>query len=638
MPDLTVVIPCHDGNRTLELQLEALSRQIGAPDHEVIVVDNLSSDPPDRIIDKMSGRVRGLRLVRAMAEPGTSYARNVGLREARANRVAMCDADDCVGPHFLASAYQSLDDVDVATGGSRLVAESEFARGLDHVWEILGEDESKRDRSPVPVDPNYPVLMGGACAMRRDVALSLQGFDQSFFPGAEDNDFAVRAVRSGFRVAIVPGIRLAERGRSTSAGLFRRGFDSGRMHMALCERHDLWDSSPHLNHPRWWVDLARLPVAGVRAMVTPSAVARSGFTTRAAVRLGQGAGWVDIVARRRPLAPRLGVGLTAEDPMDSFVRRPILVLSPHLDDAVFSASEVIRRTRPEVWTVFAGEPQPPQTTDWERRCGARNSHELSVRRRGEDIEALADVARVRHLDCLEGPHTTPQRRRGDLTSLSDAVEAWISSHEGQDPIIVLPACAGVSVRLTVLDVAIERAKAGRRVLDGLRFSSGMQQACASSDFAVEGAPRMEHQADLRWNGGAALIDILRRAKHESYQHRRRKAQAKGLAVNPDHVAVRDTCLSVATGHPGLTVILMEDLPYLWSHRADEAVRHVCSRWRLPFRAFTVESDRPWKASRCAAYESQTQIMDPQGRLTDPERLPPVERYWVAAVAGRSRRR
>ena len=56
--------------------------------------------------------------------------------------------------------------------------------------------------------------------------------------------------------------------------------------------------------------------------------------------------------------------------------------------------------------------------------------------------------------------------------------------------------------------------------------------------------------------------------HADYRRRRAAAQRKGLAVNNDHLAVRDTALDVLHHHPGTTPVLFEDLPYLWAEPAD----------------------------------------------------------------------
>lgn len=72
--------------------------------------------------------------------------------------------------------------------------------------------------------------------------------------------------------------------------------------------------------------------------------------------------------------------------------RPVLVLSPHPDDAVFTAWSVLTGgTSATVVNVFAGLPEPGFVTYWDRICGARDSAEQMRARIAEDQVALGPV-------------------------------------------------------------------------------------------------------------------------------------------------------------------------------------------------------------------------------------------------------
>jgi LmbE family N-acetylglucosaminyl deacetylase len=68
----------------------------------------------------------------------------------------------------------------------------------------------------------------------------------------------------------------------------------------------------------------------------------------------------------------------------------VMVISPHLDDAVFSCGELLSaHPRATVATIFAGTPPAGRaTTDWDRACGFRSACEAMVARRNEDASAL----------------------------------------------------------------------------------------------------------------------------------------------------------------------------------------------------------------------------------------------------------
>lgn len=307
--DVSVVIAFHEAHATLPLQLEALLAQEEAPRFDVVVVDNRSSRSPESIVAEWRRNGLDVRVVEAHRAQGTSYARNVGVSATRGDVIVFVDADDCVGPHFLRSAVDAVHAAPVVDGVVRPVPAAEFDRGREHLWHLLdaGTDLALTIDA---ADHDYPILMGGACAMTRQVFLELEGFDQTFFPGAEDNDLALRLVRGGRTIARHPGMALAERLRSSDGAAFRRSFEAGRMHIALCARHDLWAVSPHLHDPKWFVDLAKVPLVAVKALVTRAdSDTRRAVASRVGLRLGQGAGMVTYRLLRRPVVPQLGVGL-----------------------------------------------------------------------------------------------------------------------------------------------------------------------------------------------------------------------------------------------------------------------------------------------------------------------------------------
>ncbi len=68
----------------------------------------------------------------------------------------------------------------------------------------------------------------------------------------------------------------------------------------------------------------------------------------------------------------------------------LLVISPHLDDAVLSCG-LLLATRPAalVCTVFAGAPSNNMTTDWDQASGFPDAFTAMSTRKTEDVHALA---------------------------------------------------------------------------------------------------------------------------------------------------------------------------------------------------------------------------------------------------------
>jgi glycosyltransferase involved in cell wall biosynthesis len=303
---------------------------------------------------------------------------------------------------------------------------------------------------------------------------------------------------------------------------------------------------------------------------------------------------------RARLAEIVDTAKGEKDP-EWLTKHPVLVLSPHLDDALFSASEIIRRGNVEVWTVFAGEPEPPRTTPWDSAGGFADSHAQMVTRWREDQAAFSGTsASIRHLPCLDGAYTTPERRAADLELLRREVPRWVADHADQRPVVVLPAGAGVPVPGSLADHAVKLAS-------------------APASLPAAAAPVVQQLKDL---------------KHRAYLRRRRKAQRMGLAVNGDHLAVRDGMLAVLAADDRVTLVLAEDLPYLWWQPADAQVDAVAARSKLMAVPGSFEVDRQWKHDRISHYASQLDVMDAEHRrLSTPDTLPASERYWVLLAEG-----
>ena len=73
----------------------------------------------------------------------------------------------------------------------------------------------------------------------------------------------------------------------------------------------------------------------------------------------------------------------------------LLVLSPHLDDAVLSCGRLVAHYRGSVVaTLFAGSPLPALVKDWDHNCGFADSDTAVASRRSEDRLALGSLGAI----------------------------------------------------------------------------------------------------------------------------------------------------------------------------------------------------------------------------------------------------
>ncbi|NHN56570.1 hypothetical protein G9U51_12350 [Calidifontibacter sp. DB0510] len=287
--------------------------------------------------------------------------------------------------------------------------------------------------------------------------------------------------------------------------------------------------------------------------------------------------------------------------------RPVLVLSPHLDDAWLSAAAVLQSVRCEVWTVFAGIPQPPRRTRWDEASGFADSSETMAARLEEDSRAFAGTGLiVRRLPYLDGAYADRAHRRRDLAAFRTELAEWLATNP--TGVVVAPAGAGVHVQRAAWEILRERFRPSTPATDP------DESASPPTDSGSPSGLRGRTVGAIRW------------AMHADYQRRRRKAQRAGMAANPDHLDVRDAVLELCT--PGRTVVCFEDLPYLWHARGAREIARLARSRGLTAEAVELPVDVADKFRHVQAYASQLPALDERNRLSRRDEFAPTETYWL----------
>ena len=132
---------------------------------------------------------------------------------------------------------------------------------------------------------------------------------------------------------------------------------------------------------------------------------------------------------------------------------PLLIVSPHADDAALSCAALLDRGEPvDVVTVFMGQPDPPQRGWWDEVCGFASSAESMPARRREEQAALGPGGHhVRFLDLLEGQYLAGARSGEDAGRVAAPVAGWLAANPGGA--VALPAGAGWAPRWLPRDLA-----------------------------------------------------------------------------------------------------------------------------------------------------------------------------------------
>ena len=254
-PRLAIVIVNFNGRGHLENCLRSLAAHPPATPHEVVVVDNASTDDSASSVAAFPFA----RLLRLPVNRGFSAGNNAGIRATTGELVLLLNNDTIVPEGAIDALVARLDaHPEAAIAGPRLVDDrgepelsfgpmiSPFgelrqklvtglhARGVGFASSWVRRETSREHL----VD-----WVSGACLLvRRAVAERVGLLDERFFLYTEDVDFCASVRGAGWTVLFTPVAEIVHlRGRSRATAPRQMNAAYRRSHLAFYEKH----------HPRW---------------------------------------------------------------------------------------------------------------------------------------------------------------------------------------------------------------------------------------------------------------------------------------------------------------------------------------------------------------------------------------------------
>jgi len=209
-PRVSVLVPTHDRLDVLPEVLDALDAQRDAPPFEVLVVDDGSTDgTAERLASRRAQHP--LRVFR-QENRGPAAARNLGVRAAAGERIALLGDDTVPAPDWLAQHERAHAE---RGGGTELAVigytgwhpRMRRSRFLDYLNEQGLQFGYALITDPERVPFNFFYTSNLSLARAR---LLEEPFDEGFpYPAWEDIEAAWRLTRKGLRIVYQPRARVA---------------------------------------------------------------------------------------------------------------------------------------------------------------------------------------------------------------------------------------------------------------------------------------------------------------------------------------------------------------------------------------------------------------------------------------------
>jgi O-antigen biosynthesis protein len=225
-PRVSVVVCAYNAERTMDQCLASLA-VLNYPDYEVIVVNDGSRD---RTLEITQGY--GYCRIISQTNKGLSVARNVGAHAATGEIVAYTDSDCVADPDWLTYLVSKMEASNLAACGG-----PNFPPPED---DLVPATVAVAPGGPTHVlisDEVAEHIAGCNMAFRRDVLLSLGGFDPIYRAAGDDVDICWRLQDAGYTIGFSPAAVVWHFRRNTVAAYCAQQRGYGKAEALVYSKH-----------------------------------------------------------------------------------------------------------------------------------------------------------------------------------------------------------------------------------------------------------------------------------------------------------------------------------------------------------------------------------------------------------------
>ncbi len=214
---ISVIVPVYNGRNYLPECLDSIGNQILQPE-EVIVIDDVSAEPVDDIVDIYAARqgYPQIHLLRLDINQGQAAARNMGILQSRGDWLAFLDHDDIWDPDHLAEQKKTA----MSSGADLVFCQAKLFRGhLSSGFICHAIPKTYKGEALEPLDlmkDNFIIM--SSCLIRKDALTEVGLFDVSpALRSVEDLDLFLKLMQKNMKFAMSEQASLNYRKHDESA-------------------------------------------------------------------------------------------------------------------------------------------------------------------------------------------------------------------------------------------------------------------------------------------------------------------------------------------------------------------------------------------------------------------------------------
>lgn len=225
-PYVSIIVPCRNEEKFIKNSLEnLLSQDYGVENYEVLLIDGISEDKTLEIVSDFQNRYKNLRVF-TNEKKVTPFAMNIGAKNSKGDVITLANAHCSYPVDYITkciSIFEKYTDADCVGGGVVNVGENAFAKAVSYAMNSkigIGNANHRFD--------NYEgiVEMAGHPFYKKYIFEKIGFFDEKFVKN-QDDEFAYRAYKAGFKTYLSQITKSTYYVRSSPKKLFKQYFNYG---------------------------------------------------------------------------------------------------------------------------------------------------------------------------------------------------------------------------------------------------------------------------------------------------------------------------------------------------------------------------------------------------------------------------